>query len=164
MSTQIIRTIRRIFKSGLLSLVAAAESVAQNKFGASVAMALFPTQSGQIRQVSLYATEVGAGDIEDSAGVLYIFDADPSVSAGDANLTPSAHKMVIGTVDVGAGDWTVDTSGGVASELMCCHPVYFDEVDALYFAFKNEDANAIGADEVLDLYVHYERTEKTYKA
>lgn len=76
--------------------------------------------------------------MQDSAGVLIVFDADPSISSGDDRMDRGVIGTVLGKVDVVAADWHVDGNGGVAYPTF--NPVPFHEVSALYFVWFHEDA------------------------
>ncbi|CAK0775245.1 hypothetical protein CCP3SC1AL1_770023 [Gammaproteobacteria bacterium] len=109
--------------------------------------------------MALYATEDGSGAVQDSAGILYVFDADPSISSGDTAISAAARVTTIGKIAIGAGDWDTDANGGLAyvSNL----PIPFHAVSTLYFSWKHLDAtslnDAAGDDEQLEFNIWWKR-------
>ena len=77
-----------ILEAGLTELVGINEEVNTNDYGASVEVDISTTQpvSGEILAFAFYATEDGSGAVQDSAGELFIFDADPAIAAGDTAI------------------------------------------------------------------------------
>jgi len=141
---------------GLTELVGIDEKVDQNDYsgsvGVSVASGSDQPVSGEIMSFAFYATEDGTGAVQDSAGELYILDADPAVASGDTALSAAEWVTVIAKVEVTAADWTTDTAGGVA--YIYDTPVPFHNVKTLYFVWKQTDAtglnDAAGDDEQLE--------------
>jgi hypothetical protein len=80
-----MRPFEPIKEAGLTELVGKDEEVNTDDYGASVAVTLSSKRpvSGEILSFAFYASEEGSGAVQDSAGVLWIFDANPSISAGD---------------------------------------------------------------------------------
>jgi hypothetical protein len=115
--------------------------------------------SGEILQVTLYATETGTGAVLTPAGTLFLFDADPSISSGDTAMTLAARQTVIAQIPVSSGDWKSDANG--ASAAILDSPVAFHQVTALYFAWLHEEAtsfnSAAGDDESLDFNFWFRR-------
>jgi hypothetical protein len=148
-----------VHEAGLTELVAADEQVDQNDYSGSVAVSLGLHVSGEILQVTLYATETGTGAVLTPAGTLFLFDADPSISSGDTAMTLAARQTVIAQIPVTTGDWKSDTNG--ASAAILDSPVAFHQVNSLYFAWLHEDATSInsaaGDDESLDFNFWYRR-------
>ena len=137
---------------GVTELVGKDEEVNTDDYGASVVVSFDREQSGEFIQFTFYATEEG-GAVQDSAGTLFIFDADPAISAGDTSITAAEAKTVIGKVEVVADDWETDANGGVAC--ITDRPIRFHRLSNLYFAWKHTDAtdlnDAAGDDEVLEV-------------
>lgn len=148
-----------IQEGGLTELVGINEEVSTDDYSASVGVALGGTYSGEILSFTFYATEDGTGAIQDSAGILYIFDADPTISSGDTSMTAAERVTVIGQVDVEAGDWVTDANGGSAS--IKDQPVPFHALATLYFAWFHTDAQDLndvaGDDEQLEMNFHFRR-------
>jgi len=150
-----------ILEGGLTELVGINEEVNTSDFGGSVAVALEGEQptSGEILNFAFYATEDGSGAVQDSAGKLLIFDADPAIAAGDTALAAAEWPTLIGMVDVNAEDWIVDANGGMA--YIYNQPVPFHPVSTLYFAWYHEDATDLndgaGDDEQLEFNFWYRR-------
>jgi len=146
-------------EGGLTELVGINEQVDQNEYGASVGVALGGTYSGEILSIMLYATEDGSGAVQDSAGTLFLFDADPSISAGDAAMSAAARVSVVAQIPVYAGDWKTDANGGSVSILN--KPIPFHGLSTLYFAWFHTDAtslnDAAGDDEQLEMNCWYRR-------
>jgi len=148
-----------IHEAGLTELIGDAEQVDQNDYSGSVAVSLGVHVSGEILQVTLYATETGTGAVLTPAGTLFLFDADPSISSGDTAMTLAARQTVIAQIPVSSGDWKSDANG--ASAAILDSPVAFHQVTALYFAWLHEEAtsfnSAAGDDESLDFNFWFRR-------
>ena len=147
-----------VHESGVLELVGKNEEVNTSDYGGSVALTFAKANSsGELLSFTFIATEEGSGAVQDSAGVLYIFDADPNPTVGDTALTAAEHKTVVGKVTVAASDWNTDTGGGTA--FIPDNPVPFHELDAVYLVWFHTDAtdlnDAAGDDEVLEVNVWY---------
>lgn len=165
-----------IKETGLTELIGINEQVAQNDWCAGVGVDICPgsegSVSGEILQVALYASEDGSGAIITETGMLFIFDADPSVSNGDANLAAAAWGKVVGIIEVVANDWVEEASGGTGSIAIysggnssggvgAALPIPFHSVGTLYFAYYHTGATTInsaaGDDEQLEFNVWYRR-------
>jgi hypothetical protein len=148
-----------MLEGGLTELVGINEQVDQNDYSGSIGVALGGTYSGEILSIALYATEDGTGAVQDSAGILYIFDADPSIASGDTAMTAAERVTIIGKIGIGAADWDVDANGGLA--YICNQPIPFHAVSNLYFVWKHLDAtglnDAAGDDEQLEFNFWYRR-------
>ena len=148
-----------LIEGGLTELVGINEQVDQNDYSGSIGVALAAACSGEIQQFCFYATEDGTGAVQDSAGVLIIMDADPSIASGDTAMTAAERVTVIGQVFVTAGDWVTDASGG--SAFIYNQPVAFHSLATLYFVWFHQDAtslnDAAGDDEQLEFNFHYQR-------
>lgn len=148
-----------ILEGGLTELVGINEQVDQNDYSGSVGVALGGTYSGEILSVAFYATEDGTGAVQDSAGILYVFDADPTISSGDTSMTAAERVTILGKIAIGAADWDTDTNGGLA--YICNQPIPFHAVSTLYFVWKHLDATALndaaGDDEQLEFNFWYRR-------
>lgn len=145
-----------ILELGITTLVGINQEVNTSDYGASVAVTLpHAGCSGEIISFLFVASESGDGAIQDSAGQLLIFDADPAISAGDTALAAAGaeHKTLIGIVNVTAGDWQTDANGGAA--FIYDQPVPFHSLTTAYFAWFHTDAedlnDAAGNDEMLDV-------------
>jgi hypothetical protein len=148
-----------ILEGGLTELVGINEQVDQNDYSGSVGVALAGTYSGEILSVAFYATEDGTGAVQDSAGILYVFDADPTISSGDTSMTAAERVTIIGKIAIGANDWDVDANGGLA--YITTQPIPFHSLANLYFVWKHLDATALndaaGDDEQLEFNFWYRR-------
>jgi hypothetical protein len=148
-----------MLEGGLTELVGVDEEVNTNDYGGSVGVALGGTYSGEILSFCFYATQDGAGAIQDSAGQLIILDADPAVASGDVAMTAAEHVTVLGRVPVAAADWHVDANGGHA--YIHGVPVRFHGLSTLYFVWFHEDAvdlnDGAGDDEQLEFNFWFER-------
>lgn len=139
---------------GLTELVGINEQVDQNDFSASVSVNLgYPAPSGEFRSFCFYADEAGSGAIQDSAGILYIYDGDVNIASGATAMTAVTSTMSIGQVVVYASDWDTDATSGTA----CIHNTvipFHSTSRLIYFAWKQTDAtglnDAAGDDEGLD--------------
>ncbi|MBU2072768.1 MAG: hypothetical protein KKA68_21245 [Gammaproteobacteria bacterium] len=151
-----------ILEGGLTELVGINEKVDQNDYSGSVGVDVSPgpqPSSGVIRSFAFYATEDGSGAVQDSAGILYVLDADPAVASGDTTLAAAEWPTVIGKVDVAQTEWSLDAGGGVA--YINDQPVWYHDLTTLYFVWKQTDAtglnDAAGDDEQLEFNFWYER-------
>lgn len=148
-----------MLEGGLTELVGINEQVDQNDYSGSVGVSLGASMSGEILAVALYATEDGTGAVQDSAGILYVFDADPSISSGDTAMSAAARVTCIGKIPVGAADWDVDANGGLA--YITTQPIPYHAVSTLYFVWKHLDAtglnDAAGDDEQLEFNFWHRR-------
>ena len=97
--------------------------VAQNEFGKSVAVSLGGTYSGEILSWIVVQTELGSGAIlSDLAGELWVFDADPGISAGDADITAAEAQTLIGVIRSAIAICTPRGSlGSCSSQTSRCH-------------------------------------------
>jgi hypothetical protein len=148
-----------MLEGGLTELVGINEQVDQNDYSGSVEVALGGTYSGEILSVAFYATEDGTGAVQDSAGILYVFDADPSIASGDTAMTAAERVTVLGKLSIGAADWDADTGGGLA--YVNTSPIPFHALASLFFVWKHLDAtslnDAAGDDEQLEFNFWYKR-------
>jgi len=148
-----------ILEGGLTELVGINEQVDQNDYSGSIGVALGGSYSGEILSIALYATEDGTGAVQDSAGILYVFDADPTITSGDTSMTAAERVTILGKIAVGAADWDTDANGGCAYISNVVIP--FHAVETLYFVWKHLDAtglnDAAGDDEVLRFNFWYRR-------
>lgn len=147
-----------MLEGGLTELVGINEQIDQNDYAGSVGVALGGSYSGEILAVAFYATEDGSGAIQDSAGILYVFDADPSVSSGATVLASGVRETTIGKLAIGSADWDTDTNGGLAYVPVS---IPFHAVSTLYFTWKHLDATALndaaGDDEQLEFNFWWKR-------
>ena len=148
-----------ILEGGLTELVGINEAVAEHAYSGSVVVDLGGIYSGEILSFAFYATEDGSGAVQDSAGFLFILDADPAVVSGDTALAAAEWPTVLGRVKVQATDWTVDANGGAA--YICDQPVAFHATRYLWFVWFHDDAtglnDAAGDDEQLEFNFWYRR-------
>lgn len=149
-----------IQNSGLLELVGANVTIAQNEWCASQAVEIPDGPgSGEILGASLIQRETGTGAILKVDGELHFFDADPGLSAGDAALTAAAAQAALGAIAVASADWTppVTVAGFVTKQ--CAIP--FSRRHNLWVAFLLTSATSInsvaGDDEILELRFHWRR-------
>ena len=154
-----------ILHSGVTELVGKDEQVDQNELAAAVEVDITSGEgqpvSGEILAVMLYATEEGSGAVQDSAGELLIFTADPGHSAGDtgSGISAAEWQTCIGRVKVTASDWSTEDNGGIA--YITDTPVPFHNLSSLFLVWYHTDAtslnDAAGDDEVLDVDLWYQR-------
>jgi hypothetical protein len=146
-------------EGGLTELVGINEQVDQNDYSGSIGVSLGATMSGEILAVAFYATEDGTGAVQDSAGILYVLDADPSIASGDTAMSAAARVTVIGKLAIGAADWDTDINGGLA--YVSNAPIPFHALSTLYFVWKHLDATALndaaGDDEQLEFNFWFKR-------
>ena len=150
--------ISAILEGGLTELIGINEQVDLNDYSGSVGVALGGTYSGELLNITLYSTEDGTGAIQDNAGVLFIFDADPSIASGDTSMSAVDGITAIAKINILATDWTVDATVGICTKTVA---VGFHAVSTLYFVFKNTDATAFNdnadEDEQLEFNFWYRR-------
>ncbi len=153
--------VTRVLPSDTLSLVSLSEEVNTGDWGTSVEFTLpIEDVSGEILGITLVGRRDSAtgdtGVIPIPAGKLVVFDADPSISAGDTFLTSGIHQTIIGEVPVVAGDYTAFGRGSVA---FFDNPLPFYGLKNLYFAWFHEDAtdinDATGDNEVFELTIRF---------
>lgn len=148
-----------LLEGGLTELVGINEEVNTDDYSASVGVALAGTYSGEILQFTFYGTEDGDGAVPVPEGTLFIFDADPSISAGDTVMTAAERVTVIGQINVLASDFKSDANG--ASACIVDKPIAFHSLATLYFVWFHTDAtdinDAAGNDEQLEMNFHYRR-------
>ena len=149
-----------VLETGVTELVGINEEINTGDYGAEVAITLGAgNASGEFLSFLFIATETGSGDVQDSAGVLFIFNTDPNITVGDTALTAAEHKTVIGKIAVAASDWNTDANGGTA--FIYNQPVPFHALDTVYFAWHHTDAADIndgaGDDEQLFVNAFYRR-------
>lgn len=153
------RPLSAILEGGLTELVGINEQVDQNDYSGSVEVALGGTYSGEILSVGFYATEDGTGAVQDPAGILYVFDADPSISSGDTAMSAAERVTLLGKIAIAAGDWDTDANGGFA--YITTQPIPFHALASLFFVWKHLDAtslnDAAGDDEQLEFNFWYRR-------
>jgi hypothetical protein len=155
-----IRYHAEIQESGVLELVGKNEEVNTDDYGASVALTIGTSAcSGELYEFVFIATEEGDGAVQDSAGWLLIFDADPATTAGDTSITAAERKTLIGQVEVTADDWITDANGG--SAYIYDQVVSFHAVTSLYLVWFHTDDTDLndeaGNDEVLEVEIKYRR-------
>lgn len=145
----------------LLELVGKNEEMANTKFSKDVSFALDPVSSGLLLSATFLALESGTGAVQDSAGKLLIFNADPAVSANATALTIAARKLVMAEAKVAATDWDTDASGGSYTHVFD-PPAPFEKVSTLYAVWAHADAATLndgaGDDETLSVTIRYART------
>lgn len=127
---------------GLTELIGIDEAVASTNYGGSVGVALVASTSGTIKSVQFVSKETGTGAVQTPAGTLYIYDADPEISANDAAMSAAAadHAKLIGRVQVLTGDWQADTSG---AEAYIITSIPFHSVATLYFSWRMASGSAV---------------------
>jgi hypothetical protein len=148
-------------EGGLTELVGEDEAVAQNQYGGSVGVALAATCAGVINQITLISGENGDGAILKPSGVLYIFDADPTIAVADTAMTAAEWATVIARIPFSASDWsTGDTAGAVANPSIGL-PVTFHSLANLYFVWFHTLATGFNDNaahnESLDMNFWYDR-------
>ena len=117
--------------------------------------------SGEILYMNLYASELGSGAVLSTAGKMFVFDFDPSISAGEDAMAAAGanHKLALGFVKFASTDWDADANGAIARKT-CAIP--FHPVKKLYFCFRPDAGetainSAAGDDEELHFNFWYRR-------
>jgi len=149
--------------SAVTELIGINEDISQNDFGAEVGVSVKDAVgepdkvSGEILSIILYSSETGTGAVQTPYGWLFIYDATPTVAAGDTAMTAAESLNVIGMVQINESDWETDATSGVAVKIVA---IPFPAVETLYFAFKNEDVainDGAGDDELVSMRFTYRR-------
>lgn len=156
-----------VLEGGVTELVGPDESLENSKYSASVGVTLDAGDdgfSGEIVSVAIISYETGSGAVQKPQGKLYIFDADPALSANSASLAAAGaeHKTAIGFISISSSDWDSDANGAVAYAQVA---VPFHKVKTLYFSFRlnsaetdiNEPTTGGGDDEHIDFNFWYRR-------
>lgn len=142
-----------ILEGGGVQLIGVDDQVDQNEYSASTVISFAGTYSGEVLNITLFTRQEGTGAILTPAGVLFVFDADPTISAGDAAMTSAERITVIAQIPIEAGDWKADANG--ASAAVSDVPFAFHPVAALYFVWFHESATSFndvaGDDETLSM-------------
>jgi hypothetical protein len=130
-----------IVKKGPVELVGINEQVDQAEYGGAVSLALSSEgHSGEILNVTLVSTEEDAGSVQTPAGILYIFNADPSISPGDTAMAAASRLLEVGQVSIAAADWKADANGASVTKAAA---ISFELLTALWFAWYHEDATSL---------------------
>ena len=134
-----------IHEIGVTELVGKDEQVDQNDYSGSVSIDLPGAQpvSGEILAFAFYSTEEGSGAVQEAAGKLILFDADPAVASGDTALALAEHLTILGIVEVSASDWHSDANG--ATQYIYNQPVAFHALKTLYAAWFHEAATSLNS-------------------
>lgn len=144
--------------SGVLTLVGTGDQIDQNEYGNESELTLGSTQSGELLGMTICSAESGSGSVQAPACEVYVFNANPTTSAGDTTLAQSDWVTCIGTVQIAAADWIGDTNGKIVYKAIA---IPFAAVSSLYFVFKNLSATGIndagGDDEFFNMIVYYRR-------
>jgi len=143
-------------ETGVTELIGADEQASQYDYSEGTEIALGGSYSGEILNVTL----ILSGTLSE-AGTLLIFDADPSVTLADANLATASWLLAIGKIDVAAGNWFEENSGGTGAVATFAEPIAFHSLSSLWVAYYHEGStqwNSLAADnETLDIQVEYRR-------
>ncbi len=152
-----------ILETGLLELIGedSTEVSASGDYSNTADLALGGTFSGEILSFMLASHENGSGAVQEGNGVMYFFDADPDVSAGDTALAVigAEHATIIGITQIQAGDWDSDASGAVVHKTVA---IPFHAIATVFAVYRNTDASAVwnsavGDNEVLDINMWFRR-------
>lgn len=145
---------------GLTELIDKDDQVDQDDFSASKALALGGTYSGELLSVVLVSTELGTGTVLTPAGTLILFDANPTITAGDTALSVAEWQSVIGSVAIAAADWVGGVTQGGA-EVFKAIAIPFHALATIYAVWFHTDAagfnDAAGDDEELHINLWYRR-------
>lgn len=147
-----------VVEQGLTELVGINELLAQNNYSDEVTLTLASTSSGEVLKVCLYTTEDATGAILEPTGTLFLFDADPSVTLNDTDLTAAARVTMIAQIPVAAGDWDSDANGAVAC---LTRADAFHDLASVFAVWRHTLATSInsaaGDDEQLEANLWYRR-------
>jgi len=148
-----------IVEAGLTELIGADEQVDQNDLCGSVGISLGATMSGEILGVLLVSRETGTGAVQTPDGILFFFDADPSISSGATAMSAAARQALLGQIAVTGTDFDSDANG--ASVYLVSVPVAIHGISTLYVAFRLTSATSYndgaGDDEILEVNVWIRR-------
>lgn len=150
-----------ILETGVTELIGTDEQVAQNQFAASVSVDLPQDRqrNGAIRSIIYYLN--GAAVAISPAGELLILDADPAISAGDANLVAAEWLTILGNHALVNSD-VVSAASSQTGAVAAYHDLFipFHNLTTLYLTFQLSSAtqynSAGGDDESLSVNLWYE--------
>ncbi len=141
-----------------LELIGVNEQVAADEYSGSINF-FFNGNSGIITKLCLYATEDGSGTVFTPTGTLYIWNIDPNITAGDADITAIERLNIVNQYTVVAADWDADANGASTCKLI--DDVF---VNTFFFAAwrsatgEVEWNSAVGDDEQLQ-FLMWSRTD-----
>ena len=147
-----------VIEQGITELIGINEQVDQNDYSGSVETTLAATTSGEILAIMLVQTEDNTGAIIGESGVLFAYDADPTISSGDTTMLAVDGVTVIAKIDVSAGDWVTDTNTGIVHLTVA---IPFHSLASIFWAYKHTGATSINSgandDEQLEFNWWYRR-------
>lgn len=153
-----VKPIDAVLIEELIELIGIDEAVDQNEYGASVAVTLAATHSGELLKACLTSTEDGTGAVLTPTGTLLVLNADPSTAAGDASITAAERLDIIAQIQFSAASWQSDANGATNCKVLADS---FEANSTLVMLWFHEDAtgynSAAGDDEQLELLVQYRR-------
>ncbi len=145
-----------IAETGLTEIIGADEQIAQYDWSDGTEIVL----GGSYSEELLNYTVVMSGAIN-QAWTLLVFDADPGVTAGDANLATASWDLVVAKIDGAAGDWFCENSGGTGCVATFEIPHAVHSLSSVWVAIYWEGATTLndGAadDEVISVNIWYRR-------
>jgi len=147
-----------VLEEALVELIGINEQVDTSEYGGSVAVTLAATHSGEWLKACLTTTEDGSGTVLTPAGTLFILDADPATTAGDASITAVERLAILAQIAYAAADWQSDANGATNCKILADGFHANSSLIALWF---HEDAvsfnDVAGDDEQLELAFWYRR-------
>ncbi len=152
-----------ILETGLTELIGedSTEVSAGGDYSNTADFTLGATMSGEILSFMLASHENGDGVIQTGKGVVFFFDADPNVVAGDTDLAAigAEHATIIGMIQVEADEWNADDNGAALFRTVA---IPFHALSTIYCVYRNTDTSAVWNDttpnnEVLDINVWFRR-------
>ena len=103
-----------ILEVGLTELIGEDSTTvaASGEYSNTADLSLGGTYSGEILSFVLVSHENGSGAVQTGKGVVFFFDADPNVSAGDTDLAliGAEHATIVGMIPVEADEWDADAT------------------------------------------------------
>ncbi len=145
-----------IAETGVTEIIGENEQVSQYDWSEGTEIALGGTYSGEVLNITL----ILSGTLTE-AGTLLVFDADPSVTIADANLATASWLLAIGKIDIAAGDWFEENSGGTGAVAHFATPIAFHALSSLWVAYYHEGStqwNSGATDnETLDIQIEYRK-------
>ncbi len=156
-----------IIETGIQQIIGINDAeVAQDEYSSTADLSLGGTFSGEILGFILSSLESGSASpdtsgVQEGAGTVYFFDADPNTTSGDTTLAAAGaeHNTIIGIVKIAAADWDSDANGAVVHKTVA---IPFHGIATIFCVYRNTDSVALwntvaGDDERLNINMWFRR-------
>lgn len=135
-----------------VTLLSAADALAQNDFTASVRLEVAAGQNlrhrrAYITKILLATGKIGTGTVRTPALVLYFFHTDPVIALGTEDLTDAQRGDIVAKAVISSGDWTADANGAdlIVKDL---EAILLNTSGDLWLAVKSTDTVTLAGDAV----------------